>query len=345
MISIPVSFLLAAVFLGLGLSALMWRTLPTLSRGFFVGLFVLLAMEAGLVGLRFAYGVFDFLALQRVLPVWIAPTLYLAFAALTMPDPKAKKLVLLNGAVALAFSVAVLFPLRVDGFVDGLIGLSFAIYCFALVLIWSGGPDRMSQVPTGQSRFVFRLLVVAILAMAASMATDIWIALLFAQQMQEHASLLISYASLAFLMAALALAVMSLRQKSSRRPSTNKARGTPEKQTLVERARQILIEQNLYCDASLSLTRLARRAGTPDRELSLAINDVAGMNVSQFVNQVRLDEAARMLTETDKPVTRIHEEVGFLTRSNFYREFQRQFGEAPGAYRKKAHSSSASSSR
>ncbi|MET1415133.1 AraC family transcriptional regulator [Roseibium sp. HPY-6] len=345
MISIPVSFLLSVVFLGLGLAALMWRSLPALSRGLFAGLFVLLAIEASLVGLRFAYGIFDFLTLQRVLPVWIAPTLYLAFAALTVPVSKAKRLILLSGGVAVLFSFAVMFPLPVDGFVDGIIGLSFAIYCFALVLIWSGGPDRMSQIPTGQSGFVFRLLAIAILAMAASLATDIWIALLFAQQMQESASLLISYASLAFLLAALALAVMTLRRKSPRRQSTAKPRGTPEKEALVEKARRILTEQRLFCDASLSLTRLARRTGTPDRELSLAINDVAGMNVSQFVNRARLDEAARLLSETDKPVTRIHEEVGFLTRSNFYREFQRQFGEAPGAYRKKAHSSSASNSR
>ncbi|NNC27318.1 helix-turn-helix domain-containing protein, partial [Salinisphaera sp. USBA-960] len=62
-------------------------------------------------------------------------------------------------------------------------------------------------------------------------------------------------------------------------------------------------------------------------------------NVSQFVNLVRLAEAERLLVTTDEPVGRIQERAGFLTRSNFYREFQKAYGEAPGAYRKNAQSS------
>lgn len=59
------------------------------------------------------------------------------------------------------------------------------------------------------------------------------------------------------------------------------------------------------------------------------------MNVSQFVNQVRLAEAARLLMSTDETVAKIMEQVGFLTRSNFYREFRKVYGEAPASFRKK----------
>ncbi len=340
MISIPVSFLLAAVFLCLGLSVLFWRVLPQRSRTLFGVFFGLLCIEAGLVGLRFAYGIFDFIALQRSLPVWIAPSLYLGFAALTFPDETLKRSISRNGLFAVLLTLAMLFPLAVSGFVDGLIALCFSIYCVLLVRLWAGGPDRLALAPTGQARFLHRLLAVAILIMLATIATDLWIALLFTRQMPETASLVISYASLAFILTALGIAVFVARQSVPRRKPEKKAPADADNEELVDKAKRVLIEQNLYRDPAMTLTRFARRTGVPDRDLSAAINDVAGINVSQFVNQVRLEEAARLLTETDEPVTRIHEEVGFLTRSNFYREFRRRFGDSPGAFRKKAQPSS-----
>lgn len=346
MISIPVSFLLAAVFLGLGLLAIFWRPLPLLSRLLFAFFFVLLCLEAALVGLRFAYGNIDFLAIQRNLPVWIAPSLYLAFAALTVPVDRVRRLILLNGLAAAILTVAMALPVPFPGFVDIIIGSSFAVYCLALLLIWLGGPDRFSEAPTGQGTLLHKLLLTAVLVTAATLLTDAWIALLFAQQEYEMAAHFISYASLAFLLAAFGLTVLALRHRPARKPSKKqKTIEQPEKAELVDAAKKVLVEQELYRDPSLTLTRLARRVGVPDRDLSQAINEIAGKNVSQFVNQVRLEEAARLLADTDAPVTRVHEEVGFLTRSNFYREFQRMFDAAPGAYRKKVQSSPESRSR
>lgn len=340
MISIPVSFLLAAVFLGLGLSVLFGRGLPRLSRTAFGVFFALLCVEAGLVGLRFAYSVNDFVVLQRSLPVWIAPSLYMGFAALGSRENSMLQSAIRHGVVAALLTVAMLFPIPVPGYVDGLIALSFLVYGVMLVRLWAGGPDRLALAPTGQAGFLHRLLAIAIAIVFATIATDLWIALLFTMQMPETASLVISYASLAFIVTALAIAVFAARQRVPRRKTEKKTLPNADNKALVDKAKCILIEQDLYKDPAMTLTRFARRTGVPDRDLSIAINDVAGVNVSQFVNEVRLEEAARLLTDTEKPVTRIHEEVGFLTRSNFYREFRRRFGDAPGAFRKKAQPSS-----
>lgn len=345
MISIPVSFLLAAVFLCLGLSVLFWRVLPRRSRVLFGIFFGLLFVEAGLVGLRFAYGVVDFVALQRSLPVWIAPSLYLGFVALTFPEAALRRSIIRTGSFAALLTLAMLFPIAVAGFIDGLIALTFSVYAFLLIKLWAGGPDRLSMAPTGQARFLHKLLAVAIVIMLATIATDLWIALLFTRQMPETASVVISYASLAFILTALGIAVFVARQGVPRRKAEKKDPADADHKALVDKAKRVLIEQNLYRDPALTLTRFARRTGVPDRDLSIAINDVAAVNVSQFVNQVRLEEAARLLTETEEPVTRIHEDVGFLTRSNFYREFRRQFGDAPGVFRKKAQPSSEIMSR
>jgi AraC-like DNA-binding protein len=78
---------------------------------------------------------------------------------------------------------------------------------------------------------------------------------------------------------------------------------------------------------------LAKRLQVPSRALSLAINQVKGMNVSQYVNDFRLDHAAKLLAEGQGSVAEVMDQSGFLTRSNFYREFQRRFDMTPAAYR------------
>jgi len=338
MISIPVSFLLAALFLGLALVFLAWRSLPRPARWMFAGLFALMAVEATLVGLRFAYGQFAFLALQRSLPVWIAPAAYLSFCALVDDGPALRRRLAFHAGVALAMTVALNAPVPLTGYVDGVIAVCFVIYALALIRLWLGGPDRFAQAPTGLGALLHKLLLTAIVAVVVTLFVDVWIALLFAQARQEAAAVTVSLASLVFLAAALALVFGTVRSGSRRPARKGSGAQSDRDRQLVETAGSLLKDQELFRDAGLTLTRLARRTGVPDRDLSRAINAVTGLSVSQFVNAVRVDEAARLLVATDEPVSAIQEKVGFLTRSNFYKEFQRRHGEAPGSYRKKDHS-------
>ncbi|AZZ92798.1 helix-turn-helix domain-containing protein [Hahella sp. KA22] len=101
---------------------------------------------------------------------------------------------------------------------------------------------------------------------------------------------------------------------------------------------QIMRQQQLYRDPDLNLNRLARRMGIPSRRISAAINRVYGRNVSQIVNEFRIDEAKRLLQETDLPVTSLLFEAGFQTKSNFNREFQRVAGMTPSDYRRSVSS-------
>ena len=92
-------------------------------------------------------------------------------------------------------------------------------------------------------------------------------------------------------------------------------------------------ERKLFGDPDLSLNRLARKLGRPAREVSQAVNRVAGRNVSQFINDFRIAEACRLLAATDRSVTEIMLDVGFLTKSNFNREFRRVTGTSPSGWR------------
>ncbi|MES0808372.1 helix-turn-helix transcriptional regulator [Roseibium sp. SCPC15] len=347
MISIPVSFLLAAIFFCLGLAVLMWKRLPLLSRQLFLALFCLMAFEAVLVGMRFALGSLEFLAVQRVLPVWIAPAAYLSFAVMTVPEKKAHRLIILNGTIAVLLSGAMFLPVGFIGFIDVLIAASFAAYSALLFRQWRLGPDQFSEAPTNLHELLRKLSGLTVLVLAATLLIDAIIAFLFAREMTDAAAKTISVASLLFLIVAFALVFISLKgnARTANRPETSTEEDLEKQRELVAKAHTILIDKAHYRDPGLTLTRLARRVGVPDRDLSRAINQQTGENVSQFVNQIRLSEAARFLSTTDDPVTNIQEQVGFLTRSNFYKEFQKRFGVTPGAYRKAAQSSPLSTSR
>jgi len=94
-----------------------------------------------------------------------------------------------------------------------------------------------------------------------------------------------------------------------------------------------LKESKLYLDTNLTLERLAKRLHVPARALSEAVNQTQNMNVSQYVNGFRLRHAAMLLQTSKLNVTQVMEQSGFLTRSNFYREFERVYALSPIEYR------------
>ena len=97
----------------------------------------------------------------------------------------------------------------------------------------------------------------------------------------------------------------------------------------------LLAETHLYRDPDLSLSRLARRLGQPVKSVSRTINAATGSSVSHYINGWRINEAADLLRTTSRKVDDISQACGFLSRSNFYREFHRIYGMTPAAYRKK----------
>lgn len=89
----------------------------------------------------------------------------------------------------------------------------------------------------------------------------------------------------------------------------------------------------LYTDPSMTLQRLSRRMGIPLRRLSETINRVHGRNFSQVMNEYRIEEAKRLLSQTDARITDIMLASGFQTKSNFNREFLRLTGMSPSVWR------------
>lgn len=93
---------------------------------------------------------------------------------------------------------------------------------------------------------------------------------------------------------------------------------------------------------------LRERKGNLSREeLSLALhyhaeylNQIvkrkAGMSLMQLGRTYRLEEAKRLLTETDQSISDIIQELGYVSRSHFYRFFEKETGLLPSEYRKQS---------
>ncbi len=112
------------------------------------------------------------------------------------------------------------------------------------------------------------------------------------------------------------------------------ANASAEDAEIAADADRLMRETGLYRDVDLNLMRLARRLKRPARAVSQAINRVHGVSVSGYVNGLRVGEAQRLLAETDMAITQVAFEAGFMTKSNFNREFLRGTGMSPSAYRR-----------
>lgn len=96
-------------------------------------------------------------------------------------------------------------------------------------------------------------------------------------------------------------------------------------------ALQVWLEENLTAD--LSVATLAERAGMSARHFSRVFATETGTTPAQYVEQVRIGAARRLLETTDQPLNRVAAAVGLASPETLYRIFHRHLGITPGEYR------------
>ncbi len=80
---------------------------------------------------------------------------------------------------------------------------------------------------------------------------------------------------------------------------------------------------------------LAKSCGVSYSTLRTAFRTETGSTLGQHHLGLRLDEARRLLVQTDLPITEIAERTGFCNQKHFSSLFKRKTGLAPFAYRRK----------
>ncbi|MEN9937344.1 MAG: hypothetical protein RLZZ387_3923 [Chloroflexota bacterium] len=93
-----------------------------------------------------------------------------------------------------------------------------------------------------------------------------------------------------------------------------------------------------YVLASLArpvgVAEVAARHGMSRSHFSHTFKEATGLGPAHFIQQVRLEEAARRLVHTDQSVEAIARASGFANANHFCRVFRQRFRLSPGAFRR-----------
>lgn len=97
-----------------------------------------------------------------------------------------------------------------------------------------------------------------------------------------------------------------------------------------------------YGQADLSLDAAADHLNISKGYLSQFFKEQTGVNFSEYVENLRMDKAKQLLSETRLPIRDIAQQVGYHASSTFCRAFKRGSGISATAYRDIAHKKPAS---
>ncbi len=305
----------------------------------FLTLIALCALQSVLVGLRWGYGVSEARYVLPVLAACLPPLVYIAFRGLMRVAAESRIAMLANLALSplLIVIMEFIWPMAID---LALIVI-FVGHAIALLLLGRKGPDGLDEAQFASVTSAHRALIIAAIALCVSALFDLLVFFDFEWAHGQNVAALVSNANLFGL---LLIGLMAALAGKSKAPQTGiepvaelSASAEPSEQDrdIVARVDRLMETQALYRDENLNLSRLARRLGLPSRQISGAINRSLGVNVSQYVNQLRIREACRLLEETEQSVTAIMLSSGFQTKSNFNREFRRVTGMSPVDWRER----------
>lgn len=103
-----------------------------------------------------------------------------------------------------------------------------------------------------------------------------------------------------------------------------------------EKMKQVLTFIRSHYAEALTVGQLAGLCHFSETYFMSFFKRFAGMTCVEYINHYRLSQAARILVQTDRPVTEAALENGFRNISYFNRQFRRQYGTTPREYRKAA---------
>lgn len=119
-------------------------------------------------------------------------------------------------------------------------------------------------------------------------------------------------------------------------PSTQRS---PSQKSLrdAERIKTMLSRIHAQYSSALTIRDIAASASISESECLRCFHSAIGTSPIRYLKQYRIQQAARMLLQTDAKVSEIAEQCGFQDMSYFTRAFREQMGTVPSEYRKTAN--------
>jgi AraC-like DNA-binding protein/ABC-type Fe3+-citrate transport system substrate-binding protein len=108
-----------------------------------------------------------------------------------------------------------------------------------------------------------------------------------------------------------------------------------------EKLRLTIRYLNEHYRENVTVDQLARMAGMERWKYSTAFQSSMGKKPLEYLNDLRIDKARRLLASKEQPLREIARQVGFNDEYYFNRRFTKRIGLPPGLYAKLSHSSTA----
>jgi len=112
----------------------------------------------------------------------------------------------------------------------------------------------------------------------------------------------------------------------------NRAETEEDKNDILVDTIKEMIESD-YMNMNLSLQSVADSLGMSDKYVGRQFKKRENIGVAEYINDVRLRYAVKLLEKERYTVKEIMEKVGFGNESQFFRVFKKRYGVTPGEYR------------
>jgi len=120
----------------------------------------------------------------------------------------------------------------------------------------------------------------------------------------------------------------------------NQSEATKEEakfQALFEEVHSQVVKEQLYLDKDLTIDRLAYKTGINSTYLSHAITTGNDSNYNNYINQLRVKEAQKLILDPVKRklgIEKIASLAGFSSKNTFYKQFKKHTSMTPGEFEK-----------
>lgn len=109
-----------------------------------------------------------------------------------------------------------------------------------------------------------------------------------------------------------------------------------QREALINSINHVMENTLEFCNAEFTLEKLAELVDSKTKYVSQVINETYGKNFNRYINEYRIKEARRRLTDTDEygqyTLRAISQSVGFKSSSNFNLLFKELTGITPSMY-------------
>ena len=107
-------------------------------------------------------------------------------------------------------------------------------------------------------------------------------------------------------------------------------------QKFIDQVRSIVMSN--ISDERFGVRELASTLGLSSTQTLRKVKATTGKSVNQYIRELRLEKAAKLIKKTDLTIAEISYQVGFGSPSYFNKAFVNYYGIAPGEYKTKSTS-------